>query len=111
MPVNSGLAQVSNELLFGTVIVYAIAMLCYACDFAFGKQRVLAVAPVSELVSAGAPAGTGVVGVGPAAGGPAAGRSVAGGPAAGGRRLGARQQAGGRPDSGCGWLSASPALA
>ncbi len=67
MPVNSGLAQVSNELLFGTVILYAIAMLCYACDFAFGKQPALAVAPVSELVSAGAPAGTGVVGAGPGA--------------------------------------------
>ena len=67
MPVNSGLAQVSNELLLGTVILYAIAMLCYACDFAFGKQRMLAVAPVPELVGAAAPAGTGVGGAGSAA--------------------------------------------
>src|SRR5258708_7109029 len=66
-PVNSGLAQVSNELVFGAVILYAIAMLCYACDFAFAKQRVLAVAPASELVGAGARAASGVGGAGPAA--------------------------------------------
>ena len=87
MPVNSGLAQVSNELLFGTVILYAIAMLCYACDFAFGKQRVLAVAPVSVLVGAGVPAATGTGDAGPAvpvdlaAAGSAAGGSAAGGSA------------------------------
>ncbi len=57
MPVNSGLAQVSNELLFSTVIFYALAMLSYACDFAFAKRRVLAVEPVPELVGAGAPTG------------------------------------------------------
>src|SRR5271169_3536532 len=65
MPVNTGLAQVSNELLFGTVILYAIAMLCYACDFAFANQRVLAAAPVSELVGAGAPAVTRASGADP----------------------------------------------
>ena len=85
MPVNSGLAQVSNELLFGTVILYAIAMLCYACDFAFGKPRVLAAAPVPELVSAGASAATGVGGAGPVpSAGSAAGGSTAVGSAAGG---------------------------
>jgi cytochrome c-type biogenesis protein CcsB len=80
MPVNSGLAQVSNELVFGTVILYAIAMLCYACDFAFAKQRVFAVAPASELVGAGARAASGVGGAGPAAqvGGDAAGSPAAG---------------------------------
>jgi cytochrome c-type biogenesis protein CcsB len=87
MPVNSGLAQVSNALLFGTVILYAIAMLCYACDFAFGKQRVLAVAPVSELVSAGAPTGAGGAGaaalVRPDAAGSAAGGSAGGSAARG----------------------------
>jgi cytochrome c-type biogenesis protein CcsB len=71
MPVNSGLAQVSNELVFGTVIFYAIAMLCYACDFAFAKQRVLAVTPAStpasELVGAGTLAGSGPGSAGPPA--------------------------------------------
>lgn len=68
MPVNSGLAQLSNELLFSTVILYALAMLCYACDFAFGKQRVLAVASAPELVgaaaavNAAAPVGAGAAG-------------------------------------------------
>jgi cytochrome c-type biogenesis protein CcsB len=53
MPINTGLAQESNILLLSTVILYALAMLSYACDFAFAKQRVMAVAPVPELVGAG----------------------------------------------------------
>jgi cytochrome c-type biogenesis protein CcsB len=53
MPVNSSLAQVSNELLFTTVIVYALAMLAYACDFAFAERRIMAVEPVPQLVGAG----------------------------------------------------------
>jgi cytochrome c-type biogenesis protein CcsB len=67
MPINSGLAQLSNVLLMATVVVYAIAMLCYACDFAFSPRR-LAVSRAAwepELVSAGAaamPAGRAPVG-------------------------------------------------
>src|SRR5215469_870569 len=70
MPINTAAASTSNGLLLGTVIIYAIAMLCYACDLAFAKHRVLAGATepaevaVPELVGAG--------GGGPAAGGPAA---------------------------------------
>jgi cytochrome c-type biogenesis protein CcsB len=56
MPVNVGLADASNVLLFSTVILYALAMLSYACDFAFAKQRVLAEAPVQRVaVGAGGP--------------------------------------------------------
>jgi len=56
MPVNAGLADASNVLLFSTVILYALAMLCYACDFAFARQRVLAGAPVQRVaVGAGGP--------------------------------------------------------
>jgi cytochrome c-type biogenesis protein CcsB len=55
MPINSGLADVSNALLFSTVILYALAMLCYACDFAFARQRVLAEAPALVAVGAGGP--------------------------------------------------------
>ena len=79
MPVNSGLAQVSNELLFSTVILYAFAMLCYACDFAFAKQSMPASAAVPELVGAGATAGASA-GTGAAAGPGAS--AVAGGPVA-----------------------------
>lgn len=62
MPVNAGLADVSNVLLFTTVILYALAMLAYACDFAFARQRVLAgtvlaetAAPALVAVGAGGP--------------------------------------------------------
>ena len=87
MPVNSGLADVSNGLLLSTVVIYALAMLAYACDLAFGRRAVAATAParVPELVGAvsGAPASGGdtIVGTGAGAGDtvPAApGRSAAG---------------------------------
>jgi cytochrome c-type biogenesis protein CcsB len=58
MPVNTGLADASNALLFSTVILYALAMLAYACDFAFARQRVLADAAVPAArvaVGAGGP--------------------------------------------------------
>ena len=56
MPVtiNSGLADASNVFLLTTVILYALAMLSYACDFAFRKERLLAPeAPTAAAVSAG----------------------------------------------------------
>jgi cytochrome c-type biogenesis protein CcsB len=54
MPVviNSGLADASNVFLLTTVILYALAMLSYACDFAFRKERLLA--PESATASASA---------------------------------------------------------
>ena len=54
MPVNISLADFSNVLLFTTVILYALAMLSYAGDFAFARQRVLATASVPDLVAVGA---------------------------------------------------------
>jgi cytochrome c-type biogenesis protein CcsB len=60
MPINAAAADTSNGLLLSTVIIYAIAMLCYAFDFAFAKHRVLAgvhesaEVSVPELVGAGA---------------------------------------------------------
>jgi cytochrome c-type biogenesis protein CcsB len=58
MPVNTGLASVSNDFLVFAVVVYAFAMLAYACDFAFGKRPVKAAAvKVPALVGAGAGAG------------------------------------------------------
>ncbi len=69
MPVNAGLAHLSNGLLLTAVVFYAVAMLAFACDFAFGKKRAPAVARarVRELVSAKAATG-------------AAGSAAAGGP-------------------------------
>jgi cytochrome c-type biogenesis protein CcsB len=90
MPVtiNSGLADASNVFLLATVILYALAMLSYACDFAFRKERLLAPDPAAAsaaAVSAGAaPAGAvaELVTVGGSAAGVTAGTAAAGpGPA------------------------------
>jgi cytochrome c-type biogenesis protein CcsB len=39
MPVNTGLADISNDFLLTAVVIYALAMLAYACDFAYGKKK------------------------------------------------------------------------
>ena len=58
MPVNLGLAQASNALLLSTVVIYALAMLAYACDFAFGRRPAAAAAiRVPELVGSASVAG------------------------------------------------------
>jgi cytochrome c-type biogenesis protein CcsB len=68
MPVNLGLAQLSDHFLVATVVFYALAMLAYAGDFAFGRRpaipapsqvaapREVAV-PAGVASTAGAPAG------------------------------------------------------
>jgi hypothetical protein len=56
MPVNTSLADASNAFTLIAVLLYALAMLSYACDFAFRKERLLAPAAVPVLVTAGAPA-------------------------------------------------------
>lgn len=60
MPINSGLAQVSNAALVSTIVLYALAMLAYSVDFAFGRRRTATPSParVPALVGAGAPAST-----------------------------------------------------
>jgi cytochrome c-type biogenesis protein CcsB len=65
VPINTGLAHLSNGLLLSAVVVYAVAMLAYACDFAFGKKQAAAAvrARVPELV--GARAATGPLSTGP----------------------------------------------
>ncbi len=93
MLINIGLAQLSEHLLLFTIVVYALAMLAYAGDFAFGRLRVTApgTAKAPELAGVGAAAGGGAAAAAgsadravsaPAAdagpgspGGPAAGRS------------------------------------
>jgi cytochrome c-type biogenesis protein CcsB len=80
MHINIGEADLSHALLLAAIVAYALAMLAYACDFAFGRHWVAAVAPaaVPELVGAGAvTAGAGAAPVSPPATGqpasPAAG--------------------------------------
>jgi cytochrome c-type biogenesis protein CcsB len=94
MPVNAGLADISNDFLLVAVAVYALAMLSYACDFAFGKKEVPAAGKARVPVLVGAKSGAGADGAvgsegaadaGAAAGGAAAGGGAAGGGAAPGR--------------------------
>jgi cytochrome c-type biogenesis protein CcsB len=74
MHINIGLAQLSQQLLLFAIVTYALAMLAYACDFAFGKQRIMAPATgaAPELVGIGAAAGL----AGRAAAGPAPGAAA-----------------------------------
>jgi cytochrome c-type biogenesis protein CcsB len=73
MPVNTGLADVSNDFLLAAVVIYALAMLAFACDFAFGKKPVKAAAAARVPALVGAPAGERPAGPPPA--GEAAGGS------------------------------------
>jgi cytochrome c-type biogenesis protein CcsB len=71
VPVNIGLAQLSDHFLLATVFLYAIAMLAYAGDFAYGRRDTQA-EPEAAEISVADPV---PVGVGVGAGAPA---SVAG---------------------------------
>ena len=61
MPVNVGLAQLSDHFLLATVFFYALAVVAYAGDFAFGHRRAPRTAseeqaaPVAEQALAPAP--------------------------------------------------------
>ena len=56
--INSALAQISNAALISAIMAYGLAMLAFACDFAFNKRGVTA--PVGVGATAGAGAGAGV---------------------------------------------------
>jgi cytochrome c-type biogenesis protein CcsB len=96
VPVNTGLAHLSNYLLVAAVATYAVAMVGYACDFAFGRKQAPAgsTARVPEAVGAvpvSVPAGVGAQ-AGVASGGTvASGSTVASGGAvaSGGGAMGA----------------------
>jgi len=125
VPINTGLADVSNDFLLAAVVIYALAMLAYACDFAFGRQqaRVTSRAPAPALVgaaSAEAGAGTAEAGAGiqaeaatgapaGAGAGPGARAEVTGGgSAAAGRDSAGRDSAG--PDRVGRWVTIAVAL-
>lgn len=127
MPVNTGLAAVSNDFLLAAVAIYALAMLAYAFDFAFGSRQAPAASAVRarELVGAAAagpgraeslPVGAAAGGTGAAAGaGAAAQADVAGDPGAtaGNGAATARASAGGRSadlaEALSQWLNRGPA--
>jgi len=44
----TGLAQVSNVTLVLAIMLYAVAMLAYACDLAFGKRRAATATPSGQ---------------------------------------------------------------
>jgi cytochrome c-type biogenesis protein CcsB len=100
MPINATLAGLSNGLLLGAVLLYALAMLCYASDFAFARHRVMAgltdaavtdaavTEAVPSLVAAGA-GGPAVPVTGAAAGAPADVPATSAGPPAPAARAGA----------------------
>src|SRR6266852_4156306 len=81
MPVNLGLAQLSNNFLICTVVLYSLALLAYAGDFAFGRHPSTTVIPAAEepelvaagVSAAGVPAAADRAGPGSAEGGPAPG--------------------------------------
>jgi cytochrome c-type biogenesis protein CcsB len=89
--VNFGLAQLSNHFLIGTVLLYSLALLAYAGDFAFGRhpsQGEVPAAEVPELVAAGVPVASVPVtsvsaGPGSAAAGSESARSESAGPGSG----------------------------
>jgi cytochrome c-type biogenesis protein CcsB len=118
VPVNTGLADVSNDFLLAAVVIYAFAMLAFACDFAFGRRQAPAAgqAPAPALVGAGpaeAAAGPGTLAEVPAAppAGPGAGSGVpapaGGSTAAAGAGPGAAAPGRGRVGR---WVAAAVAL-
>jgi cytochrome c-type biogenesis protein CcsB len=82
VPVNLGLAQLSDHFLLATVFIYAFAMLVYAGDFAYGRVKPAANPQEHETAEQGAAADTARVAV--PAGVGAAGGAVPGGGKAGG---------------------------
>jgi cytochrome c-type biogenesis protein CcsB len=100
MSVNLGFAQASNDFLIAALLIYSLAVLAFAGDYAFGRPRrraaAKATAPATaQLATVGAGGGSAVADPAestPAEPGPAAPSAVAlpgGGGVTPGRRLGA----------------------
>ncbi|HEY6277063.1 MAG TPA: c-type cytochrome biogenesis protein CcsB [Streptosporangiaceae bacterium] len=70
MPINYGLANLSHDAFMVTVVAYALAVLAFAGDFAFGREVLGQLKPAQEPatdrvavgVSAGAPAASAITG-------------------------------------------------
>ena len=51
MSVNAGLAHVSTDFMIAALLIYSVALLAFAGDYAFGRPRrkaMMAAAPVAE---------------------------------------------------------------
>ena len=87
MAVNQGLSHLSDHFLMVTLVLYFLAVLAFAADFAFGRRPVAAPAEaaVPELVTAGAAGGAAAGPAQASAAGASTGRDGAGtgGPGAG----------------------------
>ena len=74
MPINQGLASLSHYAFVVTVMAYALAVLAFACDFAFGRHAIgplkAAKEPAADLVAVGSAPGAADPGT-PAGAGPA----------------------------------------
>jgi cytochrome c-type biogenesis protein CcsB len=73
MSVNLGFAQASNDFLIAALLIYSVAVLAFAGDYAFGRPRraaaKAAAAPASaQLATVGAGAASGSADAGPVAG-------------------------------------------
>jgi cytochrome c-type biogenesis protein CcsB len=97
--VNQGLAQASSDFMIAALLIYSLAVLAFAGDFAFGRPRRAATAKSAvaertpELAAVGAGAAAGSARIVPAApSGPAGGGQVGGGPAGGAGSLPQRRE-------------------
>ena len=50
--INPALAQISNAALISAIMAYGLAMLAYACDFAFNKRQVTGAVPAQAAAPA-----------------------------------------------------------
>ena len=56
MPVNAGLATLSDHMFTWSIILYSVALISYCGEYAFGRRgKVAATSPERELVGAGGP--------------------------------------------------------
>jgi cytochrome c-type biogenesis protein CcsB len=108
--VNLGLAQVSGDFLVAAIVVYSLAVLAFAGDFAFGRpQRRAASTRAAADAAVAADAGAGAVAAGAVA---VAGAEEQAAELAAVGVAGARQAAGARPAAGSAGLpDAAPAAA
>jgi cytochrome c-type biogenesis protein CcsB len=77
--VNLGFAQASSDFLIAALLIYSLAVIAFAGDYAFGRPRRTAAAKGAAANGAAAPATAQLAAVGAVAGG--AGAGPAGGPA------------------------------
>ena len=108
MPDNQGLSHLSDHFLIVAVVLYSLAVIAFAADFAFGRRSTVvaqAETGVPDLVPAGVAAGAGTAGSGATASGAAqsgtqrTARPRRGGPERGGPEPGRA----GRPVTPSGW--------